>query len=41
VTKLAATRALEPTAKKFAKRSELGASIDGYLARLDGPPRAT
>lgn len=26
--------------KKYAKRSDLGASIDGYLAGLDGEPRA-
>ena len=27
-------------AKQYGKRSDLGASIDGYLARLDGQPRA-
>jgi len=39
--KPAAAKATQPAAtKKYGKRSDLGASIDGYLAGLDGPPRA-
>lgn len=35
-----ARKAASPGDKKYAKRSDLGASIDGYLAGLDGEPRA-
>jgi hypothetical protein len=32
--------ATKPAAKKYAQRDDLGASIDGYLAKLDGEHRA-
>jgi hypothetical protein len=38
--KPAASKPAKPAEKKYAKRSDLGASIDIYLAGLDGEPRA-
>ena len=39
--KAAGAKATKPAAaKKYGKRSDLGGSIDGYLARLDDQPRA-
>lgn len=38
--KTATRKPAKPADKKYGKRADLGASIDGYLAGLDGEPRA-